>query len=83
MRAHTIEVIAVKQVVQLLLIKLDGLAIAKPIGPVKSLILHSFIQQPVSVQMPDQHLDAARTATDKDIGRPIRGVLVKLRGNQF
>ena len=43
MRAHAIEVIPIKQIVQLLLIKLDCLVIAKPVGPVEALILHSFI----------------------------------------
>ena len=71
MRAHTVQIVSVKQIVQLLLIKLDALLITKPIGPVKALTLKSFVQQPVSVKMPDQYLDSARTAADKDIGCPI------------
>ena len=45
MRTHTVEVIAVKQIVQLLLIKLYSLAFTKPVGPVEALILYSLSGQ--------------------------------------
>lgn len=71
MRAHAVQIISVKQTVQLLLVKLDALLITKPVRPVEPLILNSFIQQPVSVKLSDHHLHTTRTAADKDVGRPI------------
>lgn len=43
MRAHTVEIIAIKEIVQLRLIKLDGLVITKRVGPMEALILDAFL----------------------------------------
>lgn len=65
MRSHAAEVVAIKQVVELLVGECQRVII-EPVRPRETLPLRALVQQPVAVQMPDQQLDLVTTPPAKD-----------------